>query len=126
MFREELSFCSHAPVVYTSAITRAGLGGLIPLAEKLWDQCQVRIGTGELNRLVRDATARHQPPSIKGRRAKIYYLTQAGTNPPEFVFFVNNPDLMKASYRKYLEKQIRKIFRLDMAPLKLFFRESKG
>jgi GTPase len=124
MFRDELSFCAHAPVVYTSAITRAGLGGLIPLAEKLWDQCQTRIGTGELNRLVRDATARHQPPSIKGRRAKIYYLTQAGANPPEFVFFVNNPDLMKASYRKYLEKQIRKIFRLDMAPLRLVFRAS--
>jgi len=124
MFRQELSFCSHAPVVYTSAITRAGLGGLIPLAEKLWDQCQKRIGTGELNRLVRDATARHQPPSIKGRRAKIYYLTQAGANPPEFVFFVNNPDLMKSSYRKYLEKQIRKIFRLDMAPLRLVFRAS--
>ena len=124
MFRDELSFCSHAPVVYTSAITRAGLGGLIPLAEKLWDQCQTRIGTGELNRLVRDATARHQPPSIKGRRAKIYYLTQAGANPPEFVFFVNNPDLMKSSYRKYLEKQIRKIFRLDMAPLRLVFRAS--
>ena len=126
MFRNELSFCAHAPVVYTSAITRAGLGGLIPLAEKLWDQCQVRIGTGELNRLVRDATARHQPPSIKGRRAKIYYLTQAGANPPEFVFFVNNPDLMKAAYRKYLEKQIRKIFRLDIAPLRLVFRESRG
>ncbi len=124
MFRDELSFCAHAPVVYTSAITRAGLGGLIPLAEKLWDQCQTRIGTGELNRLVRDATARHQPPSVKGRRAKIYYLTQAGANPPEFVFFVNNPDLMKASYRKYLEKQIRKIFRLDMAPLRLVFRAS--
>ena len=126
MFRQELGFCSHAPVVYTSAITRAGLGGLIPLAEKLWEQCQTRVGTGELNRLVRDAAARHQPPSVKGRRAKIYYLTQAGANPPEFVFFVNNPELMKSSYRKYLEKQIRKLFRLDMAPVRLVFRESRG
>jgi GTPase len=126
MFRNELSFCGHAPVVYASAITRYGLGGIIPLAERLWDQCQIRIGTGELNRLVRDATAKHQPPSIKGRRAKIYYMTQAGTNPPEFVFFVNDPDLMKSSYRKYLEKQIRKIFRLDMTPLRLVFRESRG
>ncbi len=126
MFRNEISFCAHAPVVYTSAITRAGLGGLIPLAEKLWEQSQVRIGTGELNRLVRDVTTRHQPPSIKGKRAKIYYMTQAGANPPEFVFFVNNPDLMKSSYRKYLEKQIRKLFRLDMAPLRLVFRESRG
>lgn len=126
MFRNELSFCGHAPVVYASAITRYGLGGIIPLAERLWDQCQIRIGTGELNRLVRDATAKHQPPSIKGRRAKIYYMTQAGANPPEFVFFVNDPDLMKSSYRKYLEKQIRKIFRLDITPLRLVFRESRG
>ena len=126
MFRQELGFCSHAPLVYTSAITRAGLGGLIPLAEKLWEQCQTRVGTGELNRLIRDAAARHQPPSVKGRRAKIYYLTQAGANPPEFVFFVNNPDLIKSSYRKYLEKQIRKLFRLDMTPVRLVFRESRG
>ncbi|MFP4084998.1 MAG: ribosome biogenesis GTPase Der [Desulfonatronovibrio sp.] len=126
MFKNELSYCSHAPVVYTSAITRAGLGGLIPLAEKLWDQCQIRIGTGELNRLVRDATTRHQPPSVKGKRAKIYYMTQAGSNPPEFVFFVNNDELVKPSYRKYLEKQIRKIFKLDMTPVRLVFRASHG
>jgi GTP-binding protein len=126
MFRNELSFCGHAPVIYASAITRYGLGGIIPLAERLWVQCQIRIGTGELNRLVRDATTKHQPPSIKGRRAKIYYMTQAGSNPPEFVFFVNDPDLMKSSYRKYLEKQIRKIFRLDITPLRLVFRESRG
>ncbi|MFN2343826.1 MAG: ribosome biogenesis GTPase Der, partial [Desulfonatronovibrio sp.] len=90
----------------------------------LWKQCQLRVGTGALNRLVRDATERHQPPSIKGRRAKIYYMTQAKACPPEFVFFVNNPDLIKPAYRKYLEKQIRKIFKLDIAPLRLVFRSS--
>ncbi len=124
IFKNELSFCAHAPIVYTSSITKAGLGGLIPLAEKLWKQCQLRVGTGTLNRLVRDATERHQPPSMKGRRAKIYYMTQAKACPPEFVFFVNNPDLIKPAYRKYLEKQIRKIFKLDIAPLKLVFRPS--
>lgn len=126
MFVRELGFCGHAPVLYTSAVTGTGLGGIIQLAEKLWGQCLTRIGTGELNRLVREAANRHQPPSVKGRRAKIYYMTQAGINPPQFVFFVNNPDLMKSSYRKYLEKQLRKIFRLDMAPLRLVFRESQG
>ncbi len=124
VFKHELGFCSHAPVVYTSAVTRAGLGGMIPLAEKLWKQCQIRVGTGELNRLVKEATSRHQPPLVKGRRAKIYYLTQASSNPPEFVFFVNNPELLKPSYKKYLEKQIRKLFRLDMTPLRLVFRSS--
>lgn len=125
MFSQELGFCAHAPVIYTSAMTRAGLGGVIPLAGKLRAQCQTRVGTGELNRLVKESVSRHQPPVIKGKRAKIYYLTQAGINPPEFVFFVNNPELFKPSYRKYLEKQIRKLFRLDMAPLKMFFRASR-
>ncbi len=123
-FQDELAFCAHAPVIYTSCITRAGLGGLIPLAEKVLEQSLVRVGTGELNRLVRDAVQAHQPPLVKGRRAKIYYLTQPGTSPPEFVFFVNDPGLIKPAYSRYLEKQIRKSLKLDMTPLKLFFRPS--
>ncbi|WP_291321216.1 ribosome biogenesis GTPase Der [Desulfonatronospira sp.] len=123
-FKEELAFCDHAPVIYTSCITRAGLGGLIPLAEKVLEQSRVRVGTGELNRLVRDAMQAHQPPLVKGRRAKIYYLTQPGTAPPEFVFFVNDPALIKPAYARYLEKQIRKSLKLDMTPVKLFFRAS--
>jgi len=123
-FRDELAFCSYAPVIYTSCVTRAGLGGLIPLAEKVMAQSRIRVGTGQLNRLVRDAVQGHQPPMVKGRRAKIYYLTQPGVSPPEFVFFVNDPELIKPAYARYLEKQLRRTFQLDMAPLKLFFRSS--
>ncbi len=123
-FRDRLDFCSYAPIIYTSSITKAGLGGLIPLAEKVVAQSRVRIGTGQLNRLVKEAVEMHQPPMVKGRRAKIYYLTQPETNPPEFVFFVNDPGLIKPSYARYLEKQVRKVFQLDKTPVKLFFRPS--
>ncbi|MFO7816396.1 MAG: ribosome biogenesis GTPase Der [Desulfovibrionales bacterium] len=121
-FKDELRFCPFAPIIYTSAITKAGLGGLMPLAEKLSKQSQIRVTTGELNRLIGDATQKHQPPMIKGRRAKFYYLTQSDINPPEFVFFVNNSALVKPAYSRYLEKQIRKAFGLDMTPVKMYFR----
>ncbi|MFP4658323.1 MAG: ribosome biogenesis GTPase Der [Desulfonatronovibrionaceae bacterium] len=121
-FQNELRFCPFAPVVYTSAITKAGLGGLMPLAEKLWNQARQRVTTGELNRLIREAILRHQPPMVKGRRAKLYYLTQTDVNPPEFIFFVNNASLVKPAYARYLEKQIRKAFGLDMTPVKMYFR----
>ena len=122
-FKQELRFCSHAPIVYTSTISKAGLGSLLPLAENLWAECQKRVTTGLLNRLIKEATYRHQPPLIKGKRAKFYYLTQAGVCPPEFVFFVNNKELVKPTYVRYLERQIRKLFGLNMAPIRMYFRD---
>lgn len=122
-FRQELRFCSHAPIVYTSTISKAGLGSLLPLAENLWAECQKRVTTGLLNRLIKEATYRHQPPLIKGKRAKFYYMTQAGVCPPEFVFFVNNKELVKPTYVRYLERQIRKLFGLNMAPIRMYFRD---
>ena len=124
-FQDQLAFCSYAPVLYTSSISRAGLGRLIPTAEKVLVQSRTRVGTGELNRLIKEAVQGHQPPLVKGRRAKIYYLTQPETSPPEFVFFVNDPRLIKPAYARYLEKQIRRVFHLDMTPIKLFFRSSR-
>jgi GTP-binding protein len=121
---QELCFCSHVPLVYTSAVTKAGLSGLLPLAETLYAQCGTRIGTGRLNRLLQDALQRHQPAVVKRRRAKFYYLTQPTTHPPTFVFFVNDPALIKTEYARYLERQIRKTFRLTMAPVRLTFRSS--
>ncbi|WP_457570473.1 ribosome biogenesis GTPase Der [Desulfovulcanus sp.] len=123
-FRQELKFCSHAPIVYTSTISKAGLGSLLPLAEKLWAECQKRVTTGLLNRLIKEATSRHQPPLVKGKRAKFYYMTQASICPPEFVFFVNNKNLIKPSYVRYLERQIRKLFDMNMAPIRIYFRDS--
>jgi GTP-binding protein len=125
-FEHELRFCPHVPVIATSSVTRAGLGGLLPLAEKLWAECGQRVTTGELNRVLQEVTSRHQPPVVKGRRAKFYYLTQAETTPPTFVFFMNDRLLLKENYAKYLEKQIRKRFGLTMTPVSLVFRTSQG
>jgi small GTP-binding protein len=123
-FAEALSIVAHAPVIYTSAVTGAGLGGLLPLAEKLFAESSRRIGTGELNRALREVTTRHQAPMVKGRRAKFYYLTQPETNPPGFVFFVNDPEIVKPSYVRYLDKQLRKLFNLNMTPIRIHFRPS--
>jgi GTPase len=121
---EELRIMPHVPVAYTSALSKAGLGGLLPLAEKIWAQCQIRVGTGKLNRTLQEATARHQPPVVKKRRAKFYYMTQPEVAPPTFILFVNDPELIKPSYVRFLENQLRKGFGLTMAPLQLYFRSS--
>ncbi len=123
-FARELRFCSHAPVLYTSAISRAGLGRIFPTIDSLWEQCQIRVSTGQLNRLIQEATKRHQPPVIKRRRAKFYYLTQPETCPPTFIFFVNDTELIQEAYTRYLEGQLRKHFQIGQAPLKIFFRSS--
>jgi GTPase len=125
-FKDDLSFASHVPLVFTSTITRAGLGGLLPLAERIWTQCQTRISTGQLNRVMGEATQRHQPAVINRRRAKFFYLTQTDVAPPTFVFFVNDAGLIRQEYARYLENQLRKRFSLNLAPLQLHFRSSHG
>jgi GTP-binding protein len=125
-YRKAASFCSHVPIVYTSTVTKAGLGGILPLAEKVWKECNLRVGTGELNRVLSRATARHQPPVVRRRRPKFYYMTQAETTPPTFVFFTNDHTLLQPAYKRYLEKQIRKSFGFTMAPVQLVFRTSQG
>jgi len=123
-YASELSFCSHVPIVFTSAVDKRGLGGLLALTERLWDEVNKRITTGELNRGLKEALIRHQPPVVKNKRPKFYYLTQVDINPPSFVFFLNDHTLLKESYKRYLEGQIRKIFGFKMSPLKLVFRTS--
>lgn len=121
---ENFAFCAHVPVLFSSSVSMAGLGGLFPLVEKLWTQCAQRVTTGELNRLVKMVTERHQPPVMGGRRGKIYYMTQADSKPPTFVFFVNDEKLFHGSYVRYLENQIRKVFRMDRTPIRMVFRSS--
>ena len=121
---DEFAFCAHVPVLYSSSVSMAGLGGLLPLVEKLWEQCGQRVTTGELNRLVKMVTERHQPPVMGGRRGKIYYMTQADSRPPTFVFFVNDEKLFHGSYVRYLENQLRKVFRMDKTPIRMVFRSS--
>lgn len=125
-FKDDLSFASHVPLLFTSAIKRAGLGGLLPLAERLWEQCQTRITTGQLNRVMGEATQRHQPAVVNRRRAKFFYLTQTDIAPPTFVFFVNDAGLVRQEYARYLENQLRKRFGLNLAPIQLYFRSSHG
>lgn len=120
----EIGFCGHVPVLYSSSITRAGLGGLLPLVEKLWAQCGQRVTTGELNRLVKLVMERQQPPIVGRRRGKIYYMTQAQAAPPTFVFFVNDEHLFPQSYARYVENQLRKVFHLDKTPIRMVFRSS--
>ncbi len=125
-FQREMSFCPHAPLIYTSSVSKSGLGGILPLAEKLWAQYTRRVSTGELNRCLQAVLERHQPPLAGNRRPKFYYMTQAEVAPPTFVFFLNDHRLIGRQYTRYLEKQLRKFFKLEITPVRLLFRTSRG
>ena len=109
----DLSFMSYAPVLFISALTGQRTERLFELINFVNDQSAMRITTGMLNNVLADAQARVQPPTDKGRRLKIYYMTQASTKPPTFVIFVNRADLFHFSYQRYLENQIRSVFGLE-------------
>lgn len=119
----DFSFMSYAPFVFISALTGQRINKLFELIKYTAEQNARRITTGMLNDLLAYATARVQPPSDKGKRLKIYYLTQAGTKPPTFVAFCNKKDLFHYSYQRYLENQIREAFSLDSTPIKFIVRE---
>ena len=125
-FRDKLavdfSFMSYAPVIFISAQTGLRIDKLYEMIVFVHSQNSMRISTGKLNEVLSIATARVQPPTDKGKRLKIYYMTQASTRPPTFVFFVNNKELFHFSYQRYLENQIRDIFGLDGTPVR-FMRE---
>lgn len=119
----DFSFMSYAPVVFISAQTGQRIDRLYETIVFVHSQNSMRISTGKLNEVLADATARVQPPTDKGKRLKIYYMTQASTRPPTFVFFVNNAQLFHFSYQRYLENQIREIFGLDGTPVRFIIRE---
>ncbi|MGE4538572.1 MAG: ribosome biogenesis GTPase Der [Desulfovibrio sp.] len=122
--QNELRMCGHVPVVYISAAKNKGIGKVLPLAEEIWKECQIRVGTGALNRAMREVLDKHQPPLVNGRRAKFYYLTQASDPPPTFVFFVSDTERVRDSYLRYLENGLRKLFGITMAPVKVVCRAS--
>ncbi len=119
----DFSFMSYAPVLFISAKTGQRLDRLFELIAFVHSQNSMRISTGKLNEVLAEATARVQPPTDKGKRLKIYYMTQASTRPPAFVFFVNNAELFHFSYQRYLENQIREVFGLDGTPVRFIIRE---
>lgn len=121
---EALAFFSHVPILMVSAKKGTNLGKILPLAEKIHNECKIRIGTGQLNRATEEVLAKHQPPLVHGRRAKFFYLTQAEAEPPTFVFFVNDAERVTDAYARYLEKALRRIFKIENAPLRLHFRSS--
>ncbi len=121
--RRDLSFMTYAPVVFISALTGQRVERLFELIQYVNNQSAMRITTGMLNSVLADATARVQPPTDKGRRLKIYYMTQTGVKPPHFVCFCNDARLFHFSYQRYLENQIRSTFGLEGAPVRLTVRQ---
>lgn len=121
--RSGLSYMLYAPVLFISALTGARVDKLFQLIQDVHAQNTMRITTGALNSVLADATARVQPPTDKGRRLKIYYMTQASSKPPHFVIFCNDARLFHFSYQRYLENQIREVFGLQGTPVRITIRQ---
>ena len=121
--REQLKFMEYAPIMFISALTGQRTGNVIDMVRKVYEQASRRITTGLLNDILSDAQAALQPPATSGRRLKIYYVTQQQTNPPTFIFFINDMTLMHFSYERYLENQFRKAFGFEGTPLRFILRE---
>ena len=121
--RRDLAYMTYAPIVFISALTGQRVDRLFDLINYVSDQAAMRITTGMLNTVLADATARVQPPTDKGRRLKIYYMTQIGVKPPHFVCFCNDAKLFHFSYQRYLENQIRATFGLEGTPIRLTIRQ---
>ena len=119
----EMQFMSYAPSVFISVMTGQRVDQIMSMAEKVAENCALRVPTGQLNNLIIDATMMKQPPSDKGRRLKIYYVTQIGVKPPLFAFQVNDRELMHFSYSRYLENKIREGYGFEGTSIKFVFRE---
>ena len=118
-----LSYMLYAPTLYVSAKTGQRVAKLFEQINYVYNQNCTRISTGMLNDVLNDATARVQPPSDKGRRLKIYYMTQTGTKPPTFVIFCNSAELFHFSYQRYIENQLREVFGFKGTPIKIIIRQ---
>ncbi len=121
--RQGLSYMPYAPILFISALTGQRVDRLYELVNYVSEQAAMRITTGMLNNVLADATARVQPPTDKGRRLKIYYMTQTGVKPPHFVIFCNDARLFHFSYQRYLENQIRGVFGLEGTPVRITIRQ---
>jgi GTPase len=121
--RHEAPFLDFAPIVSISAKTGQRVGRVLELAVDVWAERRRRVSTGELNRIVGDATARQEPPMVKGKRPKLFYATQVAVAPPTFVFFARDANSVHFSYRRYLENRLRDVFGFLGTPIRLVFRE---
>ena len=123
--RNGLAYMTYAPILFISALTGQRVNKLFAMINHVCEQSMMRIRTGTLNSVLADATTRVQPPTDRGRRLKIYYMTQVGIQPPTFVVFCNDAKLFHFSYQRYLENQIRNTFGLEGTPIRLIIR-AKG
>lgn len=121
--RRDLSYMPYAPIVFLSALTGSRVGKIFEVINAAANNAAMRITTGMLNNILADATARVQPPTDKGRRLKIYYMTQVDIKPPHFIIFCNDARLFHFSYQRYLENQIRAVFGLEGTPIKITIRQ---
>ena len=121
--RRDLSYMTYAPVIFISALTGQRVEKLFDLIDNVVNQACMRIPTGVLNQVLSDAQARVQPPTDKGRRLKVYYMTQVGVKPPHFVIFCNDARLFHFSYQRYIENQIRDTFGLTGTPVRITIRQ---
>lgn len=121
--RRDLSYMTYAPILFISAVTGQRVDRLFELIQYVNNQSATRITTGMLNSVLADAQTRVQPPTDKGRRLKIYYMTQAGVKPPHFICFCNDARLFHFSYQRYLENQIRTVFGLEGTPIRMTIRQ---
>ena len=121
--RTALSYMTYAPIAYVSALTGQRVTNLFEMICDVHAQASQRVSTGKLNDLLGDAVIRHQPPSDKGERLKIYYMTQASTNPPTFVIFCNKAELFHFSYQRYIENCLRETFGFAGTPIRIVIRQ---
>jgi GTP-binding protein len=119
----DFSFMSYAPIIFISAKTGQRIDRLFELIKYVNEQNSIRISTGMLNEVLSDAVERVQPPSDKGKRLKIFYITQPSTKPPTFVIFVNKAELFHFSYQRYIENRLRSTFGLEGTPVRFIVRE---
>ena len=121
--KQDLSFMDYAPVVFISCLTGQRTGRIFDMINAANEQASLRISTGKLNDILADAQARQQPPTDKGRRLKVYYMTQTGVKPPHFVIFCNSKELFHFSYQRYIENRIRAAFGLEGTPVRITIRQ---
>ena len=126
IMRNEFQFLSYVPIVFLSAKTKKRIHTLMPEIKKVYENSKKEIKTSVLNDVIRDAVLLNQPPSYKGKRLKIYFVSQKGITPPKFVFNVNSKGLVHFSYERYLENKIRESFDLEGTPIQIEFKNRNG
>lgn len=124
--REAAPFLAHCPTLFISATKQRNLDKIFPLIQEVYRQRFLRLTTGVLNKFVEGCLQKYHPPMIMGKRLRIYYLTQAESNPPKFVLFVNRPNLMTGAYKKFLINRLREEFPFTGCPLLFELRGKKG